>query len=219
MSALLFGETAGRLVSQRIAAPVATLTALKGIPAANRVDGMLALVAADGSMWRFLLAGALTGDDLLVATPSAGTGTWLRMPGAVDLRIPITFATADTTAILTMQAGQRLAVERLCWEVTADFTGGTASAIGCSSSVNRGTDFTAKGDLLGGATGDVLAGLTAALGFTAGTIGTDMDTLTKTRRLMLVAADTVKFDRITSAFTAGTGYVHVIGNLLKNDGA
>jgi hypothetical protein len=46
-----------------------------------------------------------------------------------------------------------------------------------------------------------------------------MDTLTKTRRLVLVAADTLKFDRITSAFTAGTGFVHVVGNLLKNDGA
>lgn len=216
---LNYGDIAAQKVSERIAAPVATLTELKAIPADRRVDGMQVLVTADNSRWKFLGAGALTGDDLLVVAPTAGTGTWLRLPGAVDLRIAIAFGTADTTALLTMQAGQLLAVERTAWEITADWTGGAASAIGLSSSVNRGTDFTAKGDLLGGATGDVAAALTAALGFTAGTIGTDMDTLTKTRRLVLKSADTVKFDRITSAFTAGTGYAHVIGNLLKNDGA
>lgn len=216
---LLHGDLAARLVSERYAAPVATLTELKGIPATNRVDGMQVLVTADNSRWKFLAAGALTGDDLLIVTPTAGTGTWLRLPGAVDLACPIAFGTANNAVLLTMPAGARLAVERLCWEVTADFTGGSSSAIGVSSSVNRGTDFTTAGDLLGGAGGDVLAALTAALGFTAGTIGTDMDTLTKTRRLMLVAADTVIFNRITSAFTAGTGFVHIIGNLLKNAGA
>ncbi len=216
---LNYGDIAAQKVSERYAAPVATLTELKAIPADRRVDGMQVLVTADNSRWKFLGAGALTGDDLLVVAPTAGTGTWLRLPGATSLALPIAFGTLDAAVLLTMQAGQLFAVERLCWEVTADFTGGASSAIGVSSSVNRGTDFTTAGDLLGGATGDVLAALTAALGFTAGTIGTDMDTLTKTRRLVLKAADTVIFNRITSAFTAGTGYVHIIGNLLRNDGA
>lgn len=216
---ILYGDLAARLVSERYAAPVATLTELKGIPADRRVHGMQVLVLADGVRWRFHSTSVLTGDDLLVVAPTAGSGVWLRLPGGCDLAIPITFATADTTALLTGQAGMRLAVERLAWEVTADFTGGSSSAIGVSSNVNRGTDFTTKGDLLGGVGGDVAAALTAALGFTAGTIGADMDTLTKTRRLILGPTDVVRFDRITSAFTAGTGFVHVIGNLLKNDGA
>ena len=216
---LNYGDDAAIKVSERYAAPVASLTELKGIPADRRVDGMQVLVMADGSRWRFLAAGALTGDDLLVVAPTSGTGTWLRLPGGCDLKIAITYATADAAALLTMQAGQRLAVERTAWEVTADFTGGSSSAIGLSSNKTSPTNWSTKGDILGGAGGDVAATLVASGGFIPGTIGADMDTLTKTRGLVLVSGNTINFDRITSAFTAGTGFVHIIGNLLANDGA
>ena len=71
---LNYGDSAARLVSERIAAPVATLTALKAIPADRRVDGMVALVQSNYSLWQFCAASALTGDDVLVAATGAGSG-------------------------------------------------------------------------------------------------------------------------------------------------
>ena len=101
-------------------------------------------------------------------------------------------------------------VRRCYWEITADWTGGSSSAIGISGPSPHNT----KGDLLGGGSGDVAATLVASAGVALGTIGADT-----AAGVMLKAADTVKFDRITSAFTAGTGFVHVVGDLVLNPGA
>jgi hypothetical protein len=78
----------------------------------------------------------------------------------------------------------------------------------------------AGGSLLGGATGDVAATLTATLGsvYAPGTIGTDWDTIAK-RRCLWKPTDTIRFDRITSAFTAGAGNIIVVADLLRNPGA
>lgn len=216
---LNYGDLAAQKVSERIGEPVATLTALKAIPADRRVDGQVFLCLADNVLWKFSSASALNGDDVLVAAPAAGSGRFLRVPGAGKFELPITFATLDAAALLTMQAGQELAVSSAIWRVTADFTGGTGSAIGLSSNKTTPTNWSTKGDVLGGSSGDVAATLVASVGIVAGTIGTDMDTLAKVRGLVLKATDTIKFDRITDAFLAGTGSAVLIGTLLRNDGA
>lgn len=192
----------------------ATLAALKGIPPRLRDHGAVKMVESDGSLWYFHLTSSLTGNDVLVAAPSTGSGRWLRLPGRAYLRLPFTFATADAAALLTLQAGQELRIWDLYWEIDADMTGGAASAIGVSS--NR-TGYTTKGDLLGGATGDVAAGLTAALSPTVGTIGAKLDG--DDARSIFVATNTLRFDRITSAFTAGSGNVVVVADVLRNAGA
>ncbi len=217
MTALNFGDAAARLVSQRIGAPVASLTAMKGINPGARVDGQIFLNLADDTPWTFNAASSLTGDDILVAAPDSGSGRFLRLPGAGKFELPFTFATLDAAALLTMQAGQELAVERVGWRISTGMTGGTGSAIGVSSNKTTPTNWSTKGDILGGASGDVAATLTA--GLKVGTIGADMDTLTKTRGLILVSGDVLRLDRITDAFTAGAGNVVVVGTLLKNDGA
>jgi hypothetical protein len=206
---------------QRLAAPVATLADLKAMGPSAVAPGMTALVGADGKRWRYHSTSALTGDDLLVAAPAnSGAGRWLLAPGAVDIAIPITFATADAAILLTVPAGCRFKLEDLYWEVTANFTGGASSAIGVSSSNKAApTAWTTKGDLLGGATGDVAATLVAATGIVTGTVGTDMDTIVKRRGAIWKATETFRFDRITSAFTAGTGFVHLVGTVLTNNGA
>jgi hypothetical protein len=140
----------------------------------------------------------------------------LRAQGAVRLVLPITFATADTTVLATLPTGAQMKIENMHWEITADFTGGASSAIGVSS--NK-TGFSTKGDLLGGAAGDVAATITAALSPAAGTAGAKMDSLAEVRAANFKAADTIRFDRITSAFAAGTGNVVVEGLLQKNAGA
>jgi hypothetical protein len=195
---------------------MATMTTLKAIPADRRVAGMLALVVADGSLWRFHASSALTGDDILVAAPGAGSGRWLRMPGATTLVMPFTFATADAAALLTIPTGCAVYLEEIWWEVTANFTGGSSSAIGVSSAK---TNFSTKGDLLGGAGGSEAAALTAAGSPNFGTIGAAFDTLAKRRPALWVAGDIIRHDRITSAFTAGTGNVVAKVNIRKNDGA
>ena len=202
------------------AASVATMTALKALAAGGpaRVHGNEVVVDADGSRWRFHSTSTLTGDDVFVATPadSPTAGRWLRATGAVRLSLPITYATADAAVLATLPTGSELKISDLHWEITADFTGGSSSAIGVSSAK---TGFSTKGDLLGGASGDVAATITAALSPAAGTAGAKMDTLAEVRAAIFKAADTIRFDRITSAFTAGTGNVIVVGQLTKNAGA
>ena len=120
----------------------------------------------------------------------------------VHLKLPIGFATADAAVLFKTPADVRLYIERLFWEVTTAFTGGTSAAIGVSSSA---TGFTTKGDLLGGTGGDVLATLTA--GVKGGTIGADFGS---NGIVVLPGGSTVRFDRVTDAFTAGAGFVHVL---------
>lgn len=214
---LVIGDTAARQVSERIAAPVADFTALKAIPADRRVAGMYALKTDDGSLWRYHATSALTGDDLITSTPSAGSGRWLRALGAFELKMAIAFGTADAAILFTTPTGALVQFDEFAWQVTADFTGGASSAIGVSSSNKTGK--TTKGDLLGGATGDVAATLVASSGTHAmGTIGAQWATVAN-RRVLFEPTTTVRYDKITSAFTAGTGFVLATGKLLRHAGA
>jgi hypothetical protein len=191
-------------------APVADRTALKAIAAADRASGMLCLVLSDMSLWRFHSSStAADTTENLVATPAAGSGRWLRVPGAIDLSLAFAFGTADAAALFTVPTGARLLVRRGYWEVAVSMTGGTDSAIGASSNA---TGHTTKGDLHGGAAGDVAASLTA--GVRLGTIGADV-----AAGILLVATNTIRFDRIVDAFTAGSGNLHFDCEILANPGA
>lgn len=201
---LKFGENAGRIVSQRIAQQFATAALLaSSLGSGDADDGMVGF-CGDGSRWRYSSASTATADglNLLCMSPndSPSAGRWLRDDDVIDLKIPVAFGTADATVLLTIPVGFRLQIVRSFWEATVAFTGGASSAIGIdSSNANSNT----AGDLLGGATGDVAAALgTGALG---GTVGAKIASSP-----ILVAADTIKFNRITSAFTAGSGFAHVM---------
>lgn len=125
--------------------------------------------------------------------------------GAFTLKLPIGFATADAAVLYTVPVGRRVIVGRAFWEVTSAFTGGTSSTIGLSSSA---TGYTTKGDLLGDAAGDAQAALTA--GF-RGAIG---NKLASNGIVVLPGEATIRFDRITSAFTAGAGFAIIPLRLL-----
>lgn len=199
-----------------------TVAEVKALPADEYSNGMR-LVTVDGKRWRFSSTSALTtdGDQLLIVPTGVATGRWLAETNqVVDIVCPIAFGTADAAILYTVPTGAIFQLEDLLWEVTADFTGGASSAIGVSSSnKTTPTNWTTKGDLLGGATGDVLATLVATSTILAGTVGADMDTVAKRRGAIFKPTDTFRFDRITSAFTAGTGNVHIIGKVLANAGA
>lgn len=218
-------ETGAPLYSggSRIAASVATLAALAAITAnaEARTQGNEMFVDVDQSRWYWHDTSTLTSDGVLVLIPDDAptAGRWLRCPGRVDLALAFTYAKADAAVLLTLQAGQRLFIRDAYWKVTTTFSGGAASAIGISSGTVSGA--TTKGDILGGAAGDIAAALvsTGAGGFVAGTAGATMDTVAHLRTKVLVATDTVRFDRITSAFTAGVGEAHIICDLVLNAGA
>jgi hypothetical protein len=185
-----------------IVAPVATLTALKAIGSAYRVNGMLATVTADGSRWRFVAASSLTNDDFLVAAPAVGTGRWIRADNYVDITAAVTFSTADNAVLYTVPTGFKLQLGIPYWNVGTSWSGGTNSAIGLSSS-NAG--LSTAGDLLGGAGGDVAAGLLSTGAYAKGTVGAKIGK----PGAVLIAAETVKFNRVVDAFTAGAATAHI----------
>lgn len=195
----------------RLPASVASLAELKAISAddPDRTHGNEIRCSADGSMWKFHSSSALTGDDILVVAPSAGSGRWLRCEGFADLSMAIAHSTADGATLLTVPTGCIMRVLGGYWEVTADFTGGSSSAIGLAGPSPHNT----AGDLLGGGSGDVAAALTAGA-MKRATVGADI-----AAGVMLNAADTVTFERITSAFTAGSGFAHLQVLIIKNAGA
>jgi len=212
---LMSGAQAGT-----IHAPVADLTALAAIAAAARADGMLCMVLSDiageHSLWRFSAASAAAdASSNLVKAPAAGTGRWLRADRLVNLFLPVDKTTADAAVIFTVPAGARLHPREAYHDVTTSWTGGASSAIGASSSV---AGWSTKGDILGGATGDLAATLVSTNTRMVGTIGAQMATRTA-GRLIMIAADTFRFDRITSVYTAGASNIRVLVDLLANPGA
>jgi hypothetical protein len=214
LGALSYGDDAAREVSRRFLGEYATRAALKSVPVSGRVDGMYSAVAApaaglDPSLWRFHAASAAAVDgaaEELVLVPDAGSGRWHRAERQFVAALPFTFETADAAALLTVSEGFALRYAATpWWHITTAMTGGSSSAIGISTDK---TNYDTKGDLLGGATGDVLATLTA--GIKPGTIGAEVDNLTDLHALLMVEGDiAARFDRITSAFTAGAGYVRM----------
>lgn len=132
---------------------------------------------------------------------------------AVHLKLPIAFGTADAATLCTVPVGLKLRVVTAYWEVTTSFTGGASSAIGVSSD---DADYATKGDILGGAAGDVAAGLlSTGRVYKGGTVGTKMTaTLPATAVVVVGSGKLIRFDRITSAFTAGAGFVHIDGFLV-----
>lgn len=146
--------------------------------------------------------GALLHNEVSLQTPQ-DIARALLAGALMHLKLPIAFGTADAATLFTVPLGIRLEITRVWWEVTTSWTGGSSSAIGVSSD---DTDYSTKGDLLGGASGDVLATLVSTgRVHKGGTIGAKFGT---NGVAVLAAGKILRFDRITSAFTAGAGFVH-----------
>lgn len=181
---------------------VATKTALQAVT--NARDGQDFQVQADGSNWRYVAASVLTTDaaSALVLTATGMTaGAFLRTDTDVDVTAAVAYTTADAAVLWTVPVGFVLQPGVAWQHVTTSWTGGSSSAIGASSS---GGGATTKGDILGGSGGDVAAGLLSTGTYAKGTVGAKIGNPVT----ILVGGDTIKFDRITSVFTAGAGVDH-----------
>lgn len=186
--------------------PIANMAALQALAATSISDGQVFLLQTDGSLWRYAAASVLTTDTsgpFLVATATAaGAGAFLRVDREVNLLLPATFANADASVLWTVPTGFIVQIGVPYWHITTTFAGGSSSAIGLSSS-NAGCS--TKGDLLGGASGDVTATLVSTGAWAKGTVGAKIGKPAVT----LVAADAIRYDQITSTYTSGVGVASV----------
>ena len=181
-------------------------TDIKAIVPLNRAQGNIVYCEEDRSLWQFDTASTSSDaftPEALVLTPAdaPANGRWLRIDKDIELKIAVTFAKTDGQVLYTVPTGFNLFVTSALLEVTANWTGGTASAVGVSSDTTR---LSTKGDILGGAAGDVAAELTTTNKW-CGTTGTQVGK----PRAVIPAGKVIRWDRITSAFTAGTGNLHV----------
>jgi hypothetical protein len=198
---------------------IANMAALQALASTSLTDGQLYMLQTDGSLWRYAAASTLTTDisgaPALVATATtAGAGAFIRVANDLDLALAIAFGTANNAVLYTVPTGFKIRLNRTYWEVTTSFTGGSSSAIGVSSS---NTNFNTAGDLLGGSSGDVAATLVSTGSpYIGGTLGTKFGS---NGIVVLTGGDTIKFNRITSAFTAGAGNVHAHISLIATPAA
>lgn len=138
------------------------------------------------------------------ALQTAGDIARALLTGFGHLKLPFTFATADAAVLFTVPATlPRVAIGRAWWEITTSFTGGATPAIAINSDASGQTG---NGWILGGNSGDVTATLVSTgLVHKGGTIGAGFGS---NGVIVLPAGSSIKFQRITSAFTAGSGFVH-----------
>lgn len=209
-------------VSGAMISPVASIAALKAVVVTSLTTGTLCLVESDNagmaSLWMYSSTSAATdASNLLVTPPTAGSGAWLYAGSKVVLSLAVDHSTADNATIFTVPTGARLRPHAAWWDVTTSWTGGTTPAIGVHASP---TGWTTKGDILGGASGDLTATLVSTATRMTGTVGAKLDgTASGNNRLIMVAADTFKFDRIADNFAAGAANVRILCDVLANAGA
>lgn len=158
-------------------------------------------------LFRFQLGSALA-DSTAQMVISPGTnpagGKWLLVDQFINLQFALDFNFTNNQVIFTVPTGIRLLVLRPFLEVGTPWTGGVASAIGVSS---NNAAYNTAGDLMGGAGGDLTANLGS--GF-QGTAGTKIATMYSTRPpVVLIGGNTILWNRIVSAYTAGNGVLNV----------
>lgn len=190
------------------ATPVATVALMQALSASQVTNGQIFHVLADGSLWRYAAASVLTteagGGPFLVATATtAAVGAFLRMAsGPIDLQLPVTSATLDTAVLYTVPTGFRLRITVPFWSVSTTFTTSSAGAAALKSS-NAG--LATAGDILGGASGDLVATLVSTGAYAKGTVGVKIGK----PAAVLSAGDTIIFNLIAGTYTAGAGIAHV----------
>lgn len=161
--------------------------------------------------YRFV-AGSTTPDNnqsqlAVVPGTSPASGKWLRIDSAFDLVIPVTFANTDGQQLVLVPAEMTLlpVYAGIFLEVVTAWSGGAASTVGLSFS--NGTVTRVAGNLAGGAAGN---GAFTYVSYRQFTLGLQYSIAAGTSNAVVLGpASQVFWDRIVSAYTAGTGNVHM----------
>lgn len=226
MSVLLHGDRAAQLVSQRVAAPVATVAALKAIKEpAKRADGQVVHIQADDTLWQWTQASVVTGDDILAITPddAPSTGRWMRMPGRALLALPLLATTPTGSILLTVPSGAVIAPHDFAIKVTRIFTGAANACIALSSSNHPG--HTGVGGFMGSMIATQLNNWFSAtangtgVDFVMGAVASGtFDGQNNNKRQWMKGGDTVRLDIIGAPFATGVGQVLMACDILRNPG-
>lgn len=189
-----------------------SITQLKALVLQDSLEDGRLVHLDTGNTYKFDITSSLAADDQFVIAPANGAGRYLLAEGyPFDLALPIAFGLADAAVLVTAPTSYIGLIGRSYWEITTNWTGGSSSTIGVSA--DTAPDDT-QGDILGGAAGDLAATLVAAGGSLLGTIGANV-----AGGIILKGGVAVQYDEITSAFTAGDGFAHLVGQTVSNPGA
>jgi hypothetical protein len=169
---------------------------------------------------------AVNRDAVLNYTPAAAQAFLDNGIVAVHLKLPFNFQTADAAALCTVPTGSR-AFQVLSGfvEVTQTFTTATAGACGISSD---DTNFSTKGDILGGTAGMLVAFLVSTgATYKTGLVGTKFGavaaasagavtagTHAPVQAIYIPAGKIIRYDQIAGTYTAGAGFIHLTGFLI-----
>ena len=227
---LLHGDSAARLVSERIAAKVTTLTVLKQTPSTRRVDGMICHVENDNTVWQWNDEATCNGDDVLAVNPTdaPSTGRWMRMPGMAMLAIPFYATTPSGTNLITVPSNTVLGLLDFGVRVSRVFTGLAGAVVGLSSSNHWG--HTGAFNFIGSTIATQLnnyfqatnngtgagAFLMAPLALNANA-GVPSGQIDSPVRPWMKGGDTFRHD-VGTAFGTGVGEWLVMANILQNPG-
>jgi hypothetical protein len=223
---LLHGDRAAREVSERIGAPVATLTVLKQTPANRRVDGQVFHVLADNTFWQWVDAAVCSGDDVLAVNPTdaPSTGRFMRLPGRATLALNFAATTPTGTNLLTVPSNTIIALNATEFgvKVTRVFTGPSNAGVGLSSTNHLG--HTGVAAFAGSCVATLLNNMFSA---TAAGTGCDFqmapiasgtfDSLAN-KRTWMKGGDTFRHDVIGAGFGTGVGQWLIPCDILKNPG-
>jgi hypothetical protein len=221
---LLFGDTAARLVSERIGAPVATISALKQIPANKRVDAQVFHITADNTLWQWVDAAVCSGDDVLAVNPNdaPSTGRFMRLPGRAMLALNFYATTPDATALLTVPSNTILRPEDFGVKVSRIFTGASNACVGLSSSNHPGHTGAANfaGSCVATFLNHVFSATAAGTGcdFQMAPIASGTWDSYGNKRRWMKGGDTFRHDVMGANFGTGVGQWLVACDILKNPG-
>lgn len=183
-----------------------TIDQLTALPRKICDHGQEATVIEDDSHWRFEeLDDTVDAAGFLVRPPDdrpLALGHWIRTDALIHVKLPVSFQTADAAALIKAPTGRSYELSNIFWETTQNWVdGGPPPAIGISADT---APLDTKGDLLGGMTGSRSAELTTAVKYSAEPPGPGGG------GVVIIEPDvTIRFDRITSVFAAGAGFIHM----------
>lgn len=205
---------AQQLVSPSLFPTAADLALLDGAKLfANHVAIVSTISAAIPvtAKYRFIAASASPDNNQsqLVVVPGTNpaSGKWHRVDSAFDLVIPVTFANTDNQQLVLVPTPMTLlpVYAGIFLEVVTAWAGGATPTVGLS--FTNGTVTRTKGNLAGGAAGN---GAFTFVTYQQLTLGSQYSIAAgTTNAVVLGPGSTILWDRITSAYTSGTGNIHI----------